>query len=184
MACEALEGWAGQARAAERPREACGDCGGRMRAQGRPRGYVATTVGVIRLCRQRWRCGGCGRESYPEDRQVRFRLHGVSWQLAKRLSWLGAWAPAEQVWKRLWEDCGVRLSKQTIQQVAYEAGGLFCEQEDGQRRQMVAGGPSGIMGTGIGKVAPWSRWRSKPEWLRQLIGYLQNHAERIDLSEV
>ncbi|MDW8036938.1 MAG: hypothetical protein RMI90_02750 [Thermoguttaceae bacterium] len=140
MACEALEGWAGQARAAERPREACGDCGGRMRAQGRPRGYVATTVGVIRLCRQRWRCGGCGRESYPEDRQVRFRLHGVSWQLAKRLSWLGAWAPAEQVWKRLWEDCGVRLSKQTIQQVAYEAGGLFCEQEDGQRRQMVAGG--------------------------------------------
>jgi hypothetical protein len=129
---QALQAWADSASTASAAPD-CPQCGRPMRHRGLPRCRVETTLGTITFRRPRRRCDPCEQEWYPHDRQLRFGTHGVSWPLAKIVARQMALLPAEQVQSLLAEDHGVELSKETIQQMAYDAGVLVLQAEEAER---------------------------------------------------
>jgi hypothetical protein len=130
---QALQAWADSANTASAAPE-CPQCSRRMRHRGLARCRVETTFGTITYRRPRRRCDVCDEELYPHDAQLRFALHGVSWPLARIVSRQMALVPGEQVRSLLVEDYGVELSKETIQQIAYDAGEMLLQQRDVERQ--------------------------------------------------
>lgn len=120
----------------------CRPCRQGMRHKGYVSGPLVTTLGVIRVRRPRYRCERCGRDCYPHDERLRFLGHGVSWPLAKVVGRLGAQLPFEQAQQNLREDYGVRLSKQTIEQVCERAGNAVLSEEDRQRENLSRRAPA------------------------------------------
>jgi hypothetical protein len=109
-----------------------------MRHKGHRTTACLTTLGSVRFRRPRWRCQGCGRDSYPHDQTSRFLGHGVSWPLAKVIARLAAQVPFEQARDNVEADYGLHLAKQTVALVAEAAGGEVLRHED-EQRQRVAG---------------------------------------------
>ncbi len=128
-----LQGWSEVARTRIAiPR--CPTCGKPMRHKGLKPCTLTTTLGDITLRRPRYRCTHCKMDIYPHDQHIRFLSNGVSLALAKVLCRLGAERPFGRAAEDLHEDYGVRLCKQTIENVTESAGGHINRIED-RRRQ-------------------------------------------------
>jgi len=120
-------------------RPCCPKCGVSMRHRGLPEAGVVTTVGEVSYRRPRWRCETCQEECYPHDAVLRFLTHNVSWPLAKVCGRLAAQIPSfDEAGDNLAEDYRVHLAKETIRSVAEAAGATVLEQEDAQRRRVMA----------------------------------------------
>jgi hypothetical protein len=120
-------------------RPCCAACGVPMRHKGLLPAELVSTLGVLRYRRPRWRCAGCGQESYPHDAALRFGAHGVSWALARVCGRLSADTPSfEAARDALGEDYRVRLATETVRALAEEAGQQVLRQED-EHRAAVAG---------------------------------------------
>jgi hypothetical protein len=120
-----------------RPR--CPQCDTPMRHRGAPAAELVSTLGPVRYRRPRWRCQGCGAESYPHDPALRFGAHAASWALARVCGRLSAdIASFERARGALAEDYHVRLATETVRALAEQAGGEVLRQED-ERRAAVAG---------------------------------------------
>lgn len=120
-------------------RPSCSACGVPMRHRGLVKTDVVTTVGDVTYRRPRWRCHDCEKECYPHDAVLRFQTHGVSWAVAKVVSRLAAQIPSlEEAGNNFEEDYGVHFAKETIRQIAEAAGKTILEQEDEQRRRVMA----------------------------------------------
>jgi hypothetical protein len=133
-----LENWAEVADlAVQRP--CCPKCGVPMRHKGRVPSSVMTTLGEVEYRRPRWRCQECQEERYPHDDVLCFLEHRVSWTLAKVASRLAAQlASFEEARDTLKEDYDVPLAKETVRDVAEEAGQYVLRQEDELRRRIQA----------------------------------------------
>jgi len=131
-----LERWADVAGlAVQRP--SCSKCGVPMRHKGRAPGSVMTTVGEVAYRRPRWRCADCNQECYPHDAVLCFLEHRVSWVLAKIASRMAAQlASFEEARDTLQEDYGVHLAKETVRDIAEEAGQHVLRQEDELRQRI------------------------------------------------
>jgi hypothetical protein len=112
----------------------CPTCAKPMRHKGLKPCTLTTTLGDITLRRPRYRCTHCKMDIYPHDQHVRFLSNGVSLALAKVLCRMGAERPFGRAAEDLHEDYGVRLCKQTIENVTESAGGHINRIED-RRRQ-------------------------------------------------
>lgn len=120
-----------------RPR--CPNCDVPMQHRGLPEAGVVTTVGEVTYRRPRWRCEACHAECYPHDALLRFLPHHVSWALAKVCSRLAAQIPSfDDAGDSLAEDYPVHLAKETLRSIAEAAGTILLEQEDAQRRRVMA----------------------------------------------
>lgn len=136
-----LQQWSDAAEArASRP--TCHSCGGQTRHKGYVRGPLVTMLGVVRIQRPRFRCEACGKDGYPHDDKLRFLAHGVSWGLAKVVGRLGARLSFDQAREHLHEDYGVRLSKQTVEQLVESAGQRVLEAEDQARERFARLAPA------------------------------------------
>lgn len=133
-----LENWAEAAElAVQRP--CCSKCGVPMRNKGRAPSSVMTTLGEVDYRRPRWRCEECHEEAYPHDAVLCFLEHRVSWTLAKVASRLAAQlASFEEARDTLEEDYHVHLAKETVRDVAEDAGQHVLRQEDELRRRIQA----------------------------------------------
>lgn len=133
-----LQAWA-RAAAPAPQRPECPGCRLPMRHKGYREGTAVTTLGPVRFRQPRYRCAGCGAESYPHDERLRFLGHAASWPLAQVVGRLAALlGSCEQARDALAEDYGVRLAKQTVAAVAEAAGGEALRHED-ERWHRVAG---------------------------------------------
>ncbi len=112
----------------------CPTCGEPMRHKGLKPCTLTTTLGDVRLRRPRYRCMHCKMDIYPHDQHIRFLSNGVSLALGKVLCRLGADRPFGRAAEDLHEDYGVRLCKQTIENVAESAGRHINEIEDCRRK--------------------------------------------------
>jgi hypothetical protein len=132
---ELLQAWSetADAKASAPP---CAACQQRMRHKGYVQGPLVTTLGNVRVRRVRFRCSGCGAESYPHDTWLRFLGHSVSPLLAKVIARMGAQLPFGQAQQNLKADYGVHLAKRTMQLVCEEAGMAVVDEEDQQRTQL------------------------------------------------
>jgi len=120
-------------------RPCCGQCGVAMRHRGLPETGLVTTVGEVSYRRPRWRCETCGEESYPHDALLRFLTHNVSWPLAKVCSRLAAQIPSfDEAGDNLAQDYRVHLATETIRTIVEAAGATVLEQEDAERRRVMA----------------------------------------------
>jgi hypothetical protein len=100
---------------------------------------MVTTVGEVSYRRPRWRCPSCSVECYPHDAVLRFLTHNVSWPLAQVCSRLAAQIPSfDEASDTLAEDYRVHLAKETLREIAEAAGTTLLEQEDAQRRRIMA----------------------------------------------
>lgn len=131
-----LESWAAVAQLAiERP--ACSKCGVPMRNKGHLPSATMTTLGEVAYRRPRWRCEACAEECYPHDSALCCLGHRVSWSLAKVVGRMAAQLGSfEEAAETLSEDYGVRLAKETVREVAEDAGRHVVEQEDALRRRI------------------------------------------------
>lgn len=132
-----LEGW-GQVAQRIKARPCCAKCGMPMRHKGLKPLHLATTVGDIHCRRPRYRCEWCGMEAYPHDATLRFEGHPVTPRLAKVVSRLCAQLPFGQARGNLQADYPVRLAKQTMTDIAEDAGRKVNEAEDAERRKIQA----------------------------------------------
>lgn len=131
-----LEDWTAVADAAVQ-RPCCPKCGVPMRHKGLAPSKVVTTLGEVEYRRPRWRCQECCEESYPHDDALCFLRHRVSWPLAKVASRLAAQlASFEEARDTLEEDYHVHLAKETVRDVAEDAGQHVLRQEDELRRRI------------------------------------------------
>lgn len=130
-----LEGW-GQVAQRTKARPCCAKCGVLMRHKGLKRLGLATTVGDIQCRRPRYRCETCGTEAYPHDATLRFEGHPVTPRLAKVVSRLCAQLPFGQARGNLQADYPVRLAKQTMTDIAEDAGQKITAAEDAERRKI------------------------------------------------
>lgn len=130
-----LEGW-GQVAERTKARPCCEKCGVPMRHKGLKPLCLATTVGDIQCRRPRYRCESCGTEAYPHDATLRFEGHPVTPRLAKVVSRLCAQLPFGQARGNLQADYPVRLAKQTMTDIAEDAGQKVNEAEDAERRKI------------------------------------------------
>jgi len=112
----------------------CPSCGKPMRHKGLKPCTLTTTLGDVRLRRPRYRCMHCEMDIYPHDQHIRFLSNGVSLALGKVLCRLAADRPFGRAAEDLHEDYGVRLCKQTIENVAESAGRHINEIEDCRRK--------------------------------------------------
>jgi Uncharacterised protein family (UPF0236) len=130
VALRLLEQWTAVADlAAQRP--CCPKCGVPMRNKGLAPSSVMTTLGEIEYRRPRWRCQDGHEEAYPHDAVVCCLGHRVSWALAKIASRMAAQQGSfEEARDNLQEDYGVHLAKETIRDVAEDAGQHVLQQED------------------------------------------------------
>jgi Uncharacterised protein family (UPF0236) len=131
-----LANWAEVAdMAVQRP--CCPKCGVPMRNKGGAPSSVMTTLGEVEYRRPRWRCQECQEERYPHDDALCFLEHRVSWTLAKVASRLAAQlASFEEARDTLEEDYHVHLAKETVRDVAEDAGQHVLQQEDELRRRI------------------------------------------------
>jgi hypothetical protein len=131
-----LEQWTAVADlAAQRP--CCPKCGVPMRNKGLAPSSVVTTLGAVEYRRPRWRCQECHAEGYPHDAVVCFLEHRVSWALAKVASRMAAQLSSfEEARDALQEDYHVHLAKETVRDVAEDAGQHVLRQEDELRRRI------------------------------------------------
>jgi hypothetical protein len=138
VAQQLLEKWAAVADlAVQRP--CCPKCGVPMRNKGRAPSSVMTTVGEVEYRRPRWRCEECQEECYPHDAVLCFLEHRVSWVLAKVASRMAAQLPSfEEARDTLQEDYHVHLAKETVRDVAEDAGQHVLRQEDELRQRIQA----------------------------------------------
>jgi hypothetical protein len=138
VAQKLLENWAALADlAVQRP--GCPKCGVPMRNKGRAPSSVMTTVGEVEYRRPRWRCEECQEECYPHDAVLCFLGHRVSWALAKVASRMAAQLPSfEEARDTLQEDYHVHLAKETVRDVAEDAGQHVLQQEDELRQRIQA----------------------------------------------
>ena len=132
-----LQGWC-QAADARTEAPACPRCQARLRHKGLVACQLVTTLGAVQVRRARYRCEQCGAEHYPQDAALRLGAHAVSRPLAQVLGRLGALLPFEQASQSLEWDYAVHLAKQTVQAVCEEAGLAQVDQEDQQRRALLA----------------------------------------------
>ena len=102
----------------------CPSCGKPMRHKGLKPCTLTTTLGDVRLRRPRYRCMHCKIDIYPHDQHIRFLSNGVSLALGKVLCRLGADRPFGRAAEDLHEDYGVRLCKQTIENVPSRPAGI------------------------------------------------------------
>ena len=116
----------------------CSSCGKPMRHKGLKPCTLATTLGDITLRRPRYRCMPCKADVYPHDQHIRFLSNGVSLALGKVLCRMGAEKPFGRAAEDLREDYGVRLCKQTIENVTESAGRHINRIED-RRREAIQG---------------------------------------------
>lgn len=130
-----LQGWGELARRTNL-RPDCPKCGVPMRHKGLKPITLVSTVGTIRCRRPRYRCQTCGTESYPHDAALRFQRHPVTLRLAKVVGRLTAQLPFAQARQNLTADYPVRLAKQTMTDIAEDAGQQINAAEDAQRRQI------------------------------------------------
>src|SRR5437762_2712434 len=138
VAQQLLEKWAAVADlAVQRP--CCQKCGVPMRNKGRAPSSVMTTVGEVEYRRPRWRCEECQEECYPHDGVLCFLEHRVSWALAKVASRMAAQLSSfEEARDTLQEDYHVHLAKETVRDVAEDAGQHVLRQEDELRQRIQA----------------------------------------------
>lgn len=131
-----LEKWALVAElAVERPK--CSQCGVPMRNKGHLPSAMVTTLGEVAYRRPRWRCEECGNECYPHDAALCCLGHRVSWTLAKVVGRMAAQLGSfDDASATLSEDYGVRLAKETIRDVAENAGQHVIKQEDELRERI------------------------------------------------
>jgi hypothetical protein len=136
VAQQLLEQWAAVADlAVQRP--CCSKCGVSMRNKGRAPSSVMTTVGEVEYRRPRWRCEECQEECYPHDAVLCFLEHRVSWVLAKIASRMAAQLSSfEEARDTLQEDYHVHLAKETVRDVAEDAGQHVLRQEDELRKRI------------------------------------------------
>jgi hypothetical protein len=108
-----------------------------MRNKGRAPGSVMTTLGEVDYQRPRWRCVECNQECYPHDAVLCFLGHRVSWALAKIASRMAAQLGSfEEARDTLHADYSVHLAKETVRDVAEEAGQRVLQQEDALRKRI------------------------------------------------
>lgn len=93
-----------------------------MRHKGLKSCTLVTTIGDVHLRRPRYRCEHCKMDLYPHDKHIRFLSKGVSLPLGKVLCRMAADRSFERAAEDLLEDYGVRLCKQTVENVAESAG--------------------------------------------------------------
>jgi hypothetical protein len=106
---------------------------------------VVTLHGPIEYARPRRRCDRCGKESYLQDAALCFGSHGISWQVARRVSRLGSLLPSyEMTQQLLLEDYGIELSKHTIEEIVNQAGGMLLDGDDATRAACFADRGNGI----------------------------------------
>lgn len=133
-----MEGWAESASTASAP-PACPQCGEPMRHRGLVRRMLVTVLGTIWFARPRRRCDRCGKESYPHDAALCFESHGVSWNVAAKVSRLGSLLPSYELTQRLLkEDYGIELSKHSIEEVVHHAGAMLLASDDAVREACFA----------------------------------------------
>jgi len=111
----------------------CPSCGKPMRHKGLKPLALATTLGHVSLRRPRYRCERCRVDVYPHDEHIRFLSNGVSLTLGKVACRMSADKPFARAAEDLLEDYGVRLCKQTMEQVSESAGKHINEIEDRHR---------------------------------------------------
>lgn len=116
-----------------------------MRHRGLKRRCLVTVVGTISYARPRRRCDGCGREARPHDERLCFGRHGVSWWAAEKVSRVASLLPSyEQARQMLVEECGIELSKQSIEAITQEAGRLLLAGDDAAREACFARSERGV----------------------------------------
>lgn len=111
----------------------CPTCGKPMRHKGLKPCMLATTLGDVDLRRPRYRCKHCKVDVYPHDKHIRFLSKGVSLSLGRVLCRMAADRSFERAAEDLLEDYGVRLCKQTVENVAESAGRHINRIEDRRR---------------------------------------------------
>jgi len=137
LAGNMLQGWTEVARTRIAiPR--CSLCGRPMRHKGLKPCTLTTTLGYITLRRPRYRCTDCKEDVYPHDQHIRFLSNGVSLALGKVLCRMGADRPFGRAAEDLRQDYGVRLCKQTIENVT-ESGGKHINEIEDRRREAIQG---------------------------------------------
>lgn len=132
LAGNMLQGWTEVART-RIAIPGCPACGKQMRHKGLKPCTLTTTLGDITLHRPRYRCTSCKADLYPHDQHIRFLSNGVSLALGRVLCRMSADRPFGRAAEDLHEDYGVRLCKQTIENVT-ESGGKHINRIEDLRR--------------------------------------------------
>lgn len=97
-------------------------CGRRMKNCGFRTIGVLTTCGEIPVSRRRYRCGSCGRESYPADAQICCGRHRLTRPLAMRVCQLATVEHFPHLPQMLSDQHGVTLGHETIVELVHDVG--------------------------------------------------------------
>lgn len=98
-------------------------CGRPMRHKGQRRRTFTGLDGEVSIRRPRYRCRVCHREQYAADGEIGCGRHSVTRPLAKRVCQLATVEHYTQLDELLFDQHGVRLSRDQMMEIVHDAGG-------------------------------------------------------------
>jgi hypothetical protein len=138
LATAGMQAWAETASTASAPPE-CPECKRPMRHRGLKQRSLVTVLGTIIYSRPRRRCDCCGLETRPHDARLCFGSHGVTWWAAEKVSRMSSLLPSyDQARRMLIEECGIELSKHSIEEITLHAGRMLLAADDAAREACFA----------------------------------------------
>ncbi|MFN3762051.1 MAG: UPF0236 family transposase-like protein [Anaerolineae bacterium] len=116
------------------PGPVCSECGQEMRYKWTGKLTVESRVGPLEIERGYYYCEGCGKGTFPLDRQLRLKDRHWSEGVVKEAVRLSALMPYEQVAETLERVGQISISAATVWRLAQEYGEEFRRWEERERK--------------------------------------------------